>query len=148
MNLGSVGQIARRVFTQPQPEAVLSQSASSEAPTLLPAPVARARNLDVLDLCAATFAAQGGPVRCWRCRTLVFTSSNWAFIFTEIRSADSLPRWRGLAHDNDWVESRIRPIALGRQNWLFAGSLRGSVRNSVFEALLRGYEPVLVNRSA
>lgn len=25
--------------------------------------------------------------------------------------------------------------------------LDGSVRNSVFEALLRGYEPVLVNRS-
>jgi transposase len=26
--------------------------------------------------------------------------------------------------DNKWVENRIRPIGLGRSNWLFAGSLR------------------------
>ena len=45
--------------------------------------------------------------------------------------------------DNNWVENRIRPVALGRQNWLFAGSLRvgkraaavmGPVLNFVFEA--------------
>jgi transposase len=30
--------------------------------------------------------------------------------------------------DNNWVENQIRPIALGKKNWLFAGSLRaGSV---------------------
>jgi len=27
----------------------------------------------------------------------------------------------GLPIDNNWVEKRIRPISLGRQNWLFAG---------------------------
>lgn len=47
--------------------------------------------------------------------------------------AYSLNRWAALTRyiddgelpiDNNWVENRIRPIALGRQNWLFAGSLR------------------------
>jgi transposase len=30
--------------------------------------------------------------------------------------------------DNTWVENRIRPIALGQQNWLFAGPLRAGKR--------------------
>lgn len=30
--------------------------------------------------------------------------------------------------DNNWVENRIRPVALGRNNWLFAGSLRAGQR--------------------
>jgi hypothetical protein len=31
--------------------------------------------------------------------------------------------------DNNWIENQIRPIAIGRKNWLFAGSLRaGSAR--------------------
>jgi hypothetical protein len=30
--------------------------------------------------------------------------------------------------DNNWIENRIRPIALGRANWLFAGSLRAGQR--------------------
>ena len=49
----------------------------------------------------------------------------------------SLGRWKPLTRflddgalpiDNDWVENRIRPIALGRSNWLFAGSLRAGKR--------------------
>jgi transposase len=49
----------------------------------------------------------------------------------------SLNRWTALTRfledgavpaDNNWIESRIRPIALGRSNWLFAGSLRGGQR--------------------
>jgi len=45
----------------------------------------------------------------------------------------SLNRWPALIRylgdgtlplDNNWVENRIRPIALGRSNWLFSGSLR------------------------
>ncbi|MBK8317636.1 MAG: transposase [Betaproteobacteria bacterium] len=30
--------------------------------------------------------------------------------------------------DNNWIENQIRPIALGRKNWLFAGSLRAGKR--------------------
>jgi hypothetical protein len=33
-----------------------------------------------------------------------------------------------LSADNNHIENRIRPIALGRSNWLFAGSLRGGQR--------------------
>jgi transposase len=49
----------------------------------------------------------------------------------------SLGRWAALTRylddgtlpaDNNWVENRIRPIALGRNNWLFAGSLRAGKR--------------------
>ena len=49
----------------------------------------------------------------------------------------SLKRWIALTRyigdgqlsiDNDWVENQIRPIALGRSNWLFAGSLRAGQR--------------------
>lgn len=46
----------------------------------------------------------------------------------------SLKRWVALVRfaddgdlpiDSNHLENRIRPIALGRSNWLFAGSLRG-----------------------
>src|SRR5690606_9865360 len=45
----------------------------------------------------------------------------------------SLKRWVALTRylndgrlpiDNNWIENQIRPIALGRKNWLFAGSQR------------------------
>jgi transposase len=38
--------------------------------------------------------------------------------------------------DNNWVEKRIRPIALGRQNWLFAGSLRAGRRAAAVMSLI------------
>ncbi len=67
----------------------------------------------------------------------------------------SLNRWPALVRfiddgdlpiDNNWVENRIRPIALGRQNWLFAGSLRAgrraaAVMSLVHSAKLNGLEP-------
>ena len=56
----------------------------------------------------------------------------------------SLKRWTALTRyiddgdlpiDNNWVENQIRPIALGRSNWLFAGQpARGQARR-------RGHEP-------
>ena len=47
---------------------------------------------------------------------------------------------------NNWVENRIRPIALGRQNWLFAGSLRAgkraaAVMSLIHSAKLNGHDP-------
>ena len=47
----------------------------------------------------------------------------------------SLKRWQALCRylndgnlpiDNNWVENQMRPWALGRKNWLFAGSLQRS----------------------
>lgn len=57
----------------------------------------------------------------------------------------SLNRWAALTRyvddgelpiDNNWVENRIRPIALGRQNWPFAGSLRAGRRAAAVMSLI------------
>ena len=67
----------------------------------------------------------------------------------------SLKRWDALTHyledgavaiDNNWVENQIRPIALGRANWLFAGSLRAgqraaAVMSLVHSARINGHNP-------
>jgi transposase len=57
----------------------------------------------------------------------------------------SLGRWGALTRylddgavpiDNNWVENQIRPIALGKKNWLFAGSLRAGQRAAAVMTLL------------
>jgi hypothetical protein len=67
----------------------------------------------------------------------------------------SLGRWQALMRflddatlpiDNNWVENRIRPITLGRSNWLFAGSLRAgkraaAVMSLIQSARLNGHDP-------
>ncbi|TAH46758.1 MAG: IS66 family transposase [Betaproteobacteria bacterium] len=67
----------------------------------------------------------------------------------------SLRRWAALTHylgdgqvpiDNNWIENQIRPIALGRKNWLFAGTLRAGQRAAAIMSLiqsarLNGHEP-------
>jgi transposase len=67
----------------------------------------------------------------------------------------SLNRWKALTHylddgtvpiDNNWVENQIRPVALGRSNWLFAGSLRGGKRAAaimslIHSARINGHDP-------
>jgi transposase len=67
----------------------------------------------------------------------------------------SLKRWQALTRylddgelpiSNNWVENQIRPIALGRANWLFAGSLRAgkraaAVMSLVHSARINGLDP-------
>jgi transposase len=67
----------------------------------------------------------------------------------------SLKRWVALMHylydgqvpiDNNWCENQIRPIAIGRNNWLFAGSLRAgqraaAVMSLIQSAKLNGHDP-------
>lgn len=48
--------------------------------------------------------------------------------------------------DNNWIENQIRPIAIGRGNWLFAGSLRAgqraaAVMSLIQSAKLNGHDP-------
>jgi hypothetical protein len=48
--------------------------------------------------------------------------------------------------DNNWCENQIRPWALGRSNWLFAGSLRSAKRAAAIMSLiqsarLNGHDP-------
>ena len=67
----------------------------------------------------------------------------------------SLRRWVALTRfaddgrlpvDNDPIENQIRPIAIGRNNWLFAGSLRAgqraaAVMSLIQSAKLNGHDP-------
>ena len=67
----------------------------------------------------------------------------------------SLRRWGALTRflddgqlpiDNNWVENQIRPWAVGRANWLFAGSLRAGQRAAAIMSLiqsakLNGHDP-------
>ena len=67
----------------------------------------------------------------------------------------TLKRWPALIRyledgavpiDNNWVENQIRPWALGRSNWLFAGSLRSgqraaAVMSLVQSARINGHDP-------
>lgn len=67
----------------------------------------------------------------------------------------SLKRWEALTRyledgdvpvDNNWVENQIRPWAVGRANWLFAGSLRAGQRAAAIMSLIRsaqlnGHDP-------
>ncbi|MCS3468977.1 hypothetical protein M2401_002715 [Pseudomonas sp. JUb42] len=58
----------------------------------------------------------------------------------------SLKRWTALSCyvddgavpiDNNWCENQIRPWALGRKNWLFAGSLRSGKRAAAIMSLIQ-----------
>ena len=67
----------------------------------------------------------------------------------------SLRRWDALTRfvddgqlpvDNNWIENQIRPIAIGRNNWLFAGSLRAGQRAAAVMSLIQsarmnGHDP-------
>ena len=67
----------------------------------------------------------------------------------------SLRRWGALTRfldagqlpiDNNWAENQIRPVAIGRKDWLFAGSLRAGQRAAgvmslIQSARLNGYDP-------
>jgi transposase len=67
----------------------------------------------------------------------------------------SLTRWEALTRylddgnlppDNNHVENQIRPVAIGRANWLFAGSLRAgqraaAVMSLIQSAKLNGHDP-------
>jgi hypothetical protein len=48
--------------------------------------------------------------------------------------------------DNNWAENQIRPWALGRKNWLFAGALRSGKRAAAIMSLIQsartnGHDP-------
>jgi transposase len=67
----------------------------------------------------------------------------------------SLKRWAALVRfaedgqlplDNNGIENQIRPIAIGRNNWLFAGSLRAGQRAAAVMSLIQsarvnGHDP-------
>ena len=61
-----------------------------------------------------------------------------------------LKRWAALTRfvgdgqlpvDNNHIENQIRPIAIGRSNWLFAGSLRAGKRGAAVMSLIQSAKP-------
>ena len=78
----------------------------------------------------------------WLQQTRLRTAPNSA----TIKAIDySLKRWAALKRyaetgdlpiDNNPIENSIRPIALGKKNWLFAGSERAGQRAAVIQTLL------------
>ena len=72
-------------------------------------------------------------------KAIDYSLKRWAALTRYIDDAD-------LAADNNRIENLIRPIALGRKNWLFAGSLRAGQRAAAIMSLLHtarlnGHEP-------
>lgn len=47
--------------------------------------------------------------------------------------------------DNNLIENQMRPIALGRKNWLFAGSHEGAMRAAIFFSLINSCRLLKVN---
>ena len=98
------------------------------------------------DVRAAIRSAHAGPVlddmRAWFTETLARVSGK-SDLARAIRYA--LSRWAALTRyladgrlepDNNPVERAIRPLALGRKNWLFAGSDTGGERAAAIASLV------------
>jgi len=72
-------------------------------------------------------------------KAIDYSRGRWKALTRYIDSGD-------LPADNNWVENQIRPIAIGRSNWLFAGSLRAgkraaAVMSLIHSARVNGHDP-------
>jgi transposase len=72
-------------------------------------------------------------------KAIEYSLGRWAALTLYLENGD-------LPIDNNHIENRIRPVALGRSNWLFAGSLRAGQRAAVIMTLvqsakLNGHDP-------
>jgi transposase len=74
-------------------------------------------------------------------KAIAYSLGRWAALIRYLEDGD-------LPIDNNHLENRIRPVALGRSNWLFAGSLRAGQRAAAIMSLiqsakLNGHDPHL-----
>jgi transposase len=72
-------------------------------------------------------------------KAIAYSLGRWAALIRYLEDGD-------LPIDNNHIENRIRPVALGRANWLFAGSLRAGQRAAAIMSLiqsakLNGHDP-------
>jgi transposase len=63
-------------------------------------------------------------------KAIEYSLGRWAALIRYLEDGD-------LPIDNNHIENRIRPVALGRSNWLFAGSLRAGQRAAVIMSLIQ-----------
>ncbi len=72
-------------------------------------------------------------------QAITYTLNQWRYIIAYLR--------HGMAEiDTNWVENQIRPIALGRKNWLFmnnedSGAINAFWYSLVSSAMLNGLNP-------
>src|SRR5208282_6947337 len=72
-------------------------------------------------------------------KAIEYSLGRWAALIRYLEDGD-------LPIDNNHIENRIRPVALGRSNWLFCGSLRAGQRAAAIMSLiqsakLNGHDP-------
>ena len=89
--------------------------------------------------CLADAAAAKVPNNSATAKAIDYCLKRWAAL-TRYLSDGQIPI------DNNWIENQIRPIALGRKNWLFAGSQRAGQRAAAIMSLiqsakLNGHDP-------
>jgi hypothetical protein len=95
----------------------------------------------VMDMLHAWMLAQrdlmpeGSAIR----RTLDYRLKRWAALSRYLND-------RAVPIDNNWAENQIRPWALGRNNWLFAGPLRcgkraAAIMSLIQSARMNGHDP-------
>jgi transposase len=77
-------------------------------------------------------------------KAIQYSLRRWAALIRYIDDGD-------LPIDNNHIENQIRPVALGRNNWLFAGSLRAGQRAAAIMSLiqsakLNGHDPYVYLR--
>ena len=112
----------------------------------------------------AATAQQRGLLRQAKSKPLLDAMHTWMLLMRQkvmdnsaaAKALDySLRRWAALSRflddpqlpiDNNHIENQIRPIALGRKNWLFAGSLRAGQRAAAIMSLIQsarmnGHDP-------
>jgi transposase len=70
------------------------------------------------------------PQGCATAKAIAYSLGRWEALIRYIDDGD-------LPIDNNHLENRIRPVALGRANWLFAGSLRAGQRAANVMSLIQ-----------
>ena len=73
-------------------------------------------------------------------RAKVFSGATAKALDYSLKRWDALTRYIDDGHlpiDNNWIENQMRPIAIGRKNWLFAGSLMAGKRAAASMSLIQ-----------
>lgn len=63
-------------------------------------------------------------------KALGYALNQWQYLYEYINHGE-------VEIDNNWMENQIRPFALGRKNWLFAGNQRGADVAALFFSLIQ-----------
>lgn len=93
----------------------------------------------ILDKLLATLQATQAPPKSGLGKAVRYTLNQWIYLIKYVNYGQ-------VEIDNNWVENKIRPFALGRKNWLFLGhhesaKLGGLLYSLIESAKLNGLPP-------